>query len=410
MKVFVGELFFHFFIMMIIPLVNNILYKHKKGLQTNIAFLLTILVALFLTMSFPVRIVDGMEFDLKFIPVFIAFFYIGPLAGGVTIGVLLGISTFLEIGNPLVIFVNYLIMTALFWSVSKFYQRGKILHKLSVAILSYLLITGTRSIAFIQTGHANDIIHLLWFSLVSIVTLSTIVYLIETNKVQLLMMEQLQNADKMNAISQLAASVAHEIRNPMTSIRGFMQMMKDEVNLTANQKMFILVSLEELDRTHHIINDFLTLARPSRHETEAFSLSRVVSDVSDFMKPYAVMSNVNLTDDIENDLFIKGNLNESKQLFMNIVKNGIEAMPSGGNLRILAYQNSGFAIIEINDEGIGLSQAQLKQLGQPYYSTKTKGTGIGLMICFDIIKRLKGDYHIDSNEGIGTSFKMKFPM
>ncbi|KOP82603.1 ATP-binding protein [Cytobacillus solani] len=410
MKDFVADLFFHFFIMMMIPLVNIILSRHKKGLKTYIVFLITIIFSLLLTMSFPVRVADGMAFDLKFIPIFISFFYMGPLSGGITIGALLGVNVFGEFKELLVLLINYLIIIPLFGFVYKNYQRGNPWKKLCIGVTFYILITGTRIIAFIQSGHSEDFLFLCSFSIVSLLTLAIIIYLIEMNKLQLAMLEQLQNADKLNAVSQLAASVAHEIRNPMTTIRGFLQIMKDENNLTSKQGMFISVSLEELDRTQKIIGDFLSLARPSSHFCESIPLTQTLLDVAEFMHPFAVMSNVILITNIEGNLVINGNTNECKQLLINLIKNGIEAMPSGGNLELHAYQEDGHAKINIKDEGIGISSHQIKQLGQPYYSTKTKGTGLGLMISFDIIKRMNGDYKIVSKESAGTTFHMKFPL
>lgn len=410
LKDFVADLFFHFFIMMMIPLINIILSRYKKGLKTNIIFLITTIFSLILSMSFPVKVGDGIAFDLKFIPVFISFFYIGPVAGGITVVALLGVNILEEHMELLVLFINYLIITPLFGFVYQCYQRGNSWKKLCIGIAFYLLITSSRTIALIQSGHSNDFIYLFSFSMVSFLTLAIIIYLIEMNKLQIAMIEKLQNADKLNAVSQLAASVAHEIRNPMTTIRGFLQILKDEDNLTSKQGMFISISLDELDRTQNIIGDFLSLARPTNNYFESIPLSQTLIDVAKFMHPFAVMSNVNLITNIEGNLVINGNTNECKQLLINLIKNAIEAMPSGGNLEMVAYKENGSAIINIIDEGIGIDPIQIKQLGQPYYSTKTKGTGLGLMISFDIIKRMNGDYKIISKENVGTTFHLSFPM
>ncbi|WNS73542.1 ATP-binding protein [Bacillus sp. DTU_2020_1000418_1_SI_GHA_SEK_038] len=410
MKEFIAELLFHFFIMMIIPLVNIILSRQSRNNKINFTFFLTICLSLLISSLFPVRITDGLEFDLKFIPIFIAFYYIGPRWGLMAIGILLGITLFVDITKLIPNIINYFFMTILFFIVYKHYIRKRLLFKLLAGVIFYLFIFTTRTIYLMQTGAMGDFPHLVWFSIVSIITLSTTIYLIEMNKLQLLMMEQLKKADKLNAISQLAASIAHEIRNPMTTIRGFLQLMKNEKNITASQGMFISLSLEELDRTNQIINDFLSLARPISEFTETIPLSNIMLDISDFMKPYAVMSNVKMNIHLEDNLYIAGNVNECKQLFINLIKNGIEAMPDGGNLEINGYQRNDMAIIEIKDNGVGFSAIQLNQLGQPYYSTKTKGTGLGLMISFDIIKRLKGDYNIESIENKGTIFTITFPV
>ncbi|MEH7125890.1 HAMP domain-containing sensor histidine kinase [Bacillus sp. JJ1773] len=410
MKDFIAELLFHFFIMMIIPLVNIIFSRQCRNNKINFIFFLTICLSLLISSLFPVRITDGLEFDLKFIPIFIAFFYIGPRTGLMAIGILLGLTLFSDMTKFLTNLINYFFMTILFFIVYKHYIRKKLLFKLLTGIIFYLFIFITRTIYLMQTGAMGDFLHLISFSIVSIITISTIIYLIEMNKLQLLMMEQLKKADKLNAISQLAASIAHEIRNPMTTIRGFLQLMKNEQNITSNQGMFISLSLEELDRTNQIINDFLSLARPISEFTETIPLSNIMLDISDFMKPYAVMSNVKMNIQLEESLYIAGNVNEFKQLFINLIKNGIEAMPDGGNLDINVYQQNDIAFIEIKDNGVGFSTIQLEQLGQPYYSTKTKGTGLGLMISFDIIKRLKGEYEIESIENEGTIFTIHFPL
>ena len=409
MKDFVAELLFHFFIMMIIPLANNLLYRQSREGMRNIVFLLIIIGSLLLSMLYPVRIADGLEFDLKFIPAFIAFFYLNPIAGILSIAVLLGVNAIIDIHSLFPMIINYSIAIGLFFLINKPFQKSGLLFKLCVGGAFYFMILGTRMIALVQSGQFNDIESLLWFSLVSMASLSMTIYLIEMNNMHYIMAERLKNADKLNAISQLAASIAHEIRNPMTTIRGFLQLIKNEKNLTASQGTFISLSLEELDRTHHIITDFLSLARPSTQSTELISLTEITYAIVDFMRPYAVFSKVYLSADIQEELFISGNVNEFKQLMINLIKNGIEAMPDGGNIEIKGYKKNSMAVIEVNDHGIGIPPHQIKQLGQPYYSTKSKGTGLGLMICFDIIKRMKGDYEINSIAQQGTSFKISFP-
>jgi two-component system, sporulation sensor kinase B len=229
------------------------------------------------------------------------------------------------------------------------------------------------------------------------------------NDRQIVMMEQLQYTDKLNAISQLAASVAHEIRNPMTTIKGVLQLFKEEKNLTSGQQSFVNISLNELGRTQTIIDDFLTLAKPASAEYETIDVSRQLPETIEFMRPFSIYSDVTISFEIEPGLNINGNVNEFKQLIINVVKNGIEAMPTGGHLQITAIKYRGTIQISIRDKGVGLSQKQIKQLGQPYYSTKTKGTGLGLMISFDILKKMNGKYKITSKVNEGTNILLQFP-
>ena len=253
-------------------------------------------------------------------------------------------------------------------------------------------------------------LHLLIFTAVSSLALCCIIYLLETSRLQETMLDQLKNAEKLNAINQLAASVAHEIRNPMTTINGFLQMLKDEDNLTKDQHMYISISLTELDRTHNIINDFLSLSRPSNIHTGIFSVSTSLIEIADFMRPYSAYSNVEIIVHIDENLTMIGNRSEFSSLILNFLKNGIESMEhKGGKLHLISFLKDNMVIIKIKDEGCGLTHEQLKQLGQPYYSTKTKGTGLGLMISFDIIKRMNGKHEVYSKLDEGTCFILQFP-
>lgn len=407
---FVAELALHFFIMMIIPLSCFILYRKNMDKKMTILFTFANIAALLLTMSFPANITGNIHFDLKFIPLFIVFFYIRPSAGMILIGAVILFKSIVNPDELLFLMINYGISSLIFMLTARFYNRFSFMHKLIFGACFYIPITITRYFAIVGSGNTDEVLNLLWFSFMSALTLTIVIYLIELNHIQLSTMNQLQNSEKMNAITQLAASVAHEIRNPMTSVAGFLQLINKDNNLTEDQKSFISISLQELERTDQIINDFLSLARPNTKAADLVCLSSTIEEVSNFMKPYANISNVIIKCQIKDALFILGNAHEMKQVLINIIKNGIEAMQCGGNLTISVYDRKGTGVVDIIDEGISLSKQQLIQLGQPYYSTKTKGTGLGLMISFDIIKRMNGDYNIISKEQCGTTFSLLFPL
>lgn len=175
-----------------------------------------------------------------------------------------------------------------------------------------------------------------------------------------------------------AASVAHEIRNPMTTINGFLQMLKDEDNLTKDQHMYSSFNLPSLIERTILSMIFFSL---SRH----------------FMRPYSAYSNVEIIVHIDDNLTMIGNKSEFKQLIVNFLKNGIESMEQkGGKLHLISFLKDNMVKIQIKDEGCGLTHEQLKQLWQPYYSTKTIGMGLGLTISFDIIKRMNGKHEVYS--------------
>ncbi|WP_462411852.1 ATP-binding protein [Neobacillus sp. Marseille-QA0830] len=141
--------------------------------------------------------------------------------------------------------------------------------------------------------------------------------------------------------------------------------------------------------TRFVFHDFLSLAPPNKNEYQPINISLLLNEIIEFMKPYGTISGVQILDEIPDELYINGYHHEFKQLVINLMKNGIEAMPNGGKLMVTASSDHQNQFVKINDEGVGLSEAQLRQLGQPYYSTKTRCTGLGLLISYDIIKRMR---------------------
>src|SRR3954470_13675662 len=149
----------------------------------------------------------------------------------------------------------------------------------------------------------------------------------------------LQRAEKMNAIGQLAASVAHEIRNPMTVVRGFLQIFQAKKHFSSEEIMYVQLMIEELNRAEMIINDYLSLAKPDLDKIEKVNAGESAHKVMDLMNTFALMKqNITLKTEIDSEIVLKGNSNELKQVLINIVKNGIEAMRTGGVLNLKVYK------------------------------------------------------------------------
>lgn len=223
--------------------------------------------------------------------------------------------------------------------------------------------------------------------------------------------KELQRAEKMNAIGQLAASVAHEIRNPMTVVRGFLQIFLSKDHLSNTEISYIQLMLDEINRAEKIINEYLSLAKPDLDQIEKVDVTEASKKVADLMNTFAFMSkNISLITDFNEDVFVKGNKGELTQVIINIVKNGIEAMRSGGILSINVQKMGIFGLIEISDTGIGMSADEMERLGTAFYSLKEKGTGIGLMVCYQIVERMKGRIEVESEKGVGTTFRVYIPL
>lgn len=221
--------------------------------------------------------------------------------------------------------------------------------------------------------------------------------------------KELQYAEKMNAIGQLAASVAHEIRNPMTVVKGFLQIFlaKDRDD---EEGLYLKLMIEELNRAETIINDYLNLAKPDMGKPEVILARDIAEKVMDLMASYAMLfKNITLHSEIAEDIKIRGNKNELKQVLINILKNAIEAMNDGGHLTLVLEKQDDFGVFKIIDTGVGMTEEEIARLGTAFYSLKERGTGMGLMVCYQIIERMKGHIRVKSKKGEGTCFEIMVP-
>jgi PAS domain S-box-containing protein len=216
----------------------------------------------------------------------------------------------------------------------------------------------------------------------------------------------LRTAEQLAMIGQLAAGVAHEIRNPLTSLNGFLQL----INETLGKNEYIYVMRDELKRIEFITNEFLSLAKPHVKLFEKKNMAHIIDAVVKIAEIQGVLKNVVINTQLERNLpLIECDENQLKQVFLNILKNAIESMEDGGEVLIRSYVLHGFIHIDFKDTGSGIPEYRLKHIGEPFYSTKEKGTGLGLMISKKIINEHKGQLLIDSKEGKGTTISIHLP-
>ncbi|CAM4348578.1 signal transduction histidine kinase [Paenibacillus endophyticus] len=221
---------------------------------------------------------------------------------------------------------------------------------------------------------------------------------------------ELQRSEKMEIISQLAASVAHEVRNPLQVTRGFLQVLGESTR-NEKEKGFMALAIEELDRASEIITDFLMFAKPELDQMTTLNVAEEILKIEAILVPLANMQGSIIQVESASDLYVNGNSSKLKQALINIIKNSIESLNKGGTIVIQAYlKDDRHVIICIKDNGEGMNELELKKLGEPYYSKKTKGTGLGLMVTFRIIEVMKGSIFFTSEKGVGTEATIQFPM
>jgi two-component system, sporulation sensor kinase B len=221
---------------------------------------------------------------------------------------------------------------------------------------------------------------------------------------------ELQRTEKIELISNLAASIAHEVRNPLQVTRGFLQLLGEKSKGTKEQN-YMSLAITELDRASEIITDFLTFAKPDLGEVMKLDAMEEVQQIAAILSPLATMQGGVLHFKGEKRLYVRGNSSRFKQALINIIKNSIEALGDNGEvaIRVSRERNNNRVIIMVSDNGEGIDEEDLKKLGEPYYSKKTKGTGLGLMVTFRIIEAMNGEIVINSTRGKGTEVCIKIP-
>ncbi|PLR97739.1 hypothetical protein CVD19_08445 [Bacillus sp. T33-2] len=224
------------------------------------------------------------------------------------------------------------------------------------------------------------------------------------------MEEQLRKSDTLNILGQLAAGIAHEIRNPMTALKGFIQLLSN--NMGKENPMYFHVISTELQRIDSIINEFLIMAKPQALKFIETDISKIMKETADFLTAQAVLHNVQFRTCFEPDLpSVRCEPNQLKKVFINIIKNAIEVMSKGGFVTIsINKTDDGRIHIAIQDEGSGIPEDKVKRLGEPFYTTKEHGTGLGLMVSFKIIEEHNGKIEVESGVGIGTVFHVFLPL
>jgi len=224
--------------------------------------------------------------------------------------------------------------------------------------------------------------------------------------------ETSRRQDRLAAIGRMAASIAHEIRNPLAAMRGSIQMLRSEMDGESSQTELMEIILRESDRLNRIITDFLNYARP-----RSITQSRV--DVGDLLhQTFALLQHspeISATQSIEEELPTEPAITEAdagqlKQVFWNLARNALQAMPEGGTLRARVEKNSHSRLrIAFSDTGRGMSPDQVEHLFEPFSST-TGGTGLGLSIVYQIIRDHGGTINVRSLEGQGTTITIELPV
>jgi two-component system sensor histidine kinase PilS (NtrC family) len=226
-----------------------------------------------------------------------------------------------------------------------------------------------------------------------------------------------QNArlqQRLAAVGEMAAGIAHEIRNPLASMSGSMQMLKQELPLTADQAQLMDIVLKESERLNQTIKSFLAYARPQRLSTQRLDLRPIVHETAMLLRNSTEVEDRHTIEVRQSDdaVMIDADESQIRQIIWNLATNGLRAMPNGGTLRLSARREPGarLAVLAVEDEGVGIPPEEVDTIFQPFRGSFGKGTGLGLAIVHRIVTDYGGNIEVKPRSGGGTVFHVSFPV
>ncbi len=228
------------------------------------------------------------------------------------------------------------------------------------------------------------------------------------------MEERMRQADRLAAIGRLAANIAHEIRNPLASVSGAIEVLTRELSLDKNQHRLVQVVLRESDRLNHIIKEFLDYARPASLRPLPVNVGEVLDEVLLLLEHRALPANLKIVREYDGDVSAVLDPPQFRQAIWNLCINALEAMPDGGELRIgagiVTQRNRRKLEVWVADTGSGINSESLPHIFEPFFSTKPEGSGMGLAVVHRMVQDHGGDVEVRSDPGGGTTFTLRLPL
>ncbi len=371
-------------------------------------------VTMVLCMAKPIRLEMGYIYDLRYIP-FILVALFGGYRNVLPLYLVMNVYRFYVGGAGLI--PSFLFSTAVLLLVPYFSKRfikqsssRRILWAAAIATLTmgiYLMVLAT------MTGRLDKQFWTLTVYALTThaVVMSIIMILIEQIITNIKNRDRILQSERLNVVSELAASVSHEIRNPLTVTSGFLQLLNKSTSITPEEKEYVELSLLELNRAEKIVSDYLSFAKPQSDNMVFSNMQAEAEYTKNIIMPYASIHKVEVRFTFHNTLNKSYDKNQIQQCLINLYKNGIEAMreKDGGILTIDISEKKSDILITIQDTGIGMTKEEISRLGKPYYSTKEEGTGLGMLMAYSTINKVKGNIEVESEKGKGTTFLITIP-
>ncbi|GIP10199.1 sporulation kinase [Paenibacillus macerans] len=419
MMLYVKEIILQLFFAHMPLVMFNLFYRDRTQNYTPKFIIATSMICLFLSMTFGISTVPGYTYDIRYIIIFF-----GLIFGGLQIGLILlaefilyrlylgGDGTFIALLITLVTFPVSLVLY-------RIYQRTS--RKLPVIIAAGLFFSAI-PIGMVYLYNPQSVLNHLFFHLFVIPAQNSIgCWLLITFFKKAVADKELYinyaQQERVRAISHVAASLVHEVRNPLTAVKGFLTLIKEGAADREKTARYIDICMSEIGRTEYILSEYLAISKPIADREMPTNLQELLEITRDVMNPFANMHNVEMEIEYPADkepLWIMANPDKMKQVLVNFIKNAVEACaeaPLRQGKVILKLQTAAEKVVlSIKDNGIGMTEEQTRRLGSVYFSTKSGGTGLGLTFSYQAILSLGGTVSVSSEPGEGTEFTISLPL
>ena len=406
--------FFFNLSLLIVLLLSGVLWieRSKRFTSHRGIFIIFLIVSLILCFTFTFQI-EGMNFlfDLRKIPFIIGSLYMG--LGPFLAAFIILVRGFLGIDYGFWMTVIYYGgLAILFWRISPWFlklfsSKQRILFSVGITFLFSFVQTLTFGIWYLPENSTEV---LFAFLVIQPVGVGIISYIIEEVMMTIQLHQRTMKSKRLEAVERMGAAISHEIRNPLTTAIGFVQLLQNDSIPKESHAQYLSIIKEELKSAEMVIQDYLNFSNPEIKSVEFLFVQEELEKVIQLIQPLAKKSSVKIVSNFSPGEKIEGDKQKFHQCLVNIMKNAIEAMPNGGILTVKTESTTSTVSILVKDTGSGMTPEQLTRLGEPYYSTKgSKGTGLGIMVVYSIVSAMNGTIHVESNIGKGTTFTFTFP-
>lgn len=403
------------FLFLLFPvLIVVIFFENKADRYNNKILVMMSAVTMILCIAKPIKLDMGFIFDLRYVP-FILVALFGGYKNVLPLYLILNIYRFYVGGTGFL--PSFLFSTAVLLAVpffSKKFIKLNANHRIFRATVTAALTMGSYLITLgLMKGTLDRQFWTLTFYALTthVVVTSILMILIEQIITNIKNRERILHSERLNVVSELAASVSHEIRNPLTVTSGFLQLLQKSKNISPTEQGYVEWSLQELNRAEKIVSDFLSFAKPQFGNMVHSNLRAEAEYTKNVIMPFASIHKTEVRFSFNNTLNTSYDKNQLQQCLINLYKNGIEAMKEkgGGTLTIDISEKKKNILISITDTGIGMTREEIARLGKPYYSTKKEGTGLGMLMAYSAVNKVKGVIEVKSEKGKGTTFLITIP-